>query len=191
MSQRRRRCGPLVLAMIVLALSGCSSSGTSALPTTVDSKCAAKENGALCIQVIKNGAVVGDVFGYVSYSGSFLRGKTWRIVLSRYSCDPGTSSRPACRPSASYLGRIHRGQGMASTYCKTANGATITAPPGCHNVFWTEVATHGDWSGYFTVDKPVRYPTRTWLCITEQVRNAGSWRLVTSTTPVRDCSHIA
>ena len=187
----RRGYRLIVLAASALALAGCSSQ--AAFPPMPDALCASKPDGALCIHVIANGPVVGDVIGYVSYSGSFLAGKTWRLDLSSYSCDPGKGSRPACGPTATYPGRVHHGPGTASTYCKDANGATITAPPGCHDVLWSELATHGDWSGFNHVenDRPWTITTATWLCITEQVRIGRSWQLVTLTTPLRDCSHVA
>lgn len=179
----------VVLMASVLALAGCSSQ----TPLPSSSQCASKANGALCIKVIANGPAVGDVIGYVSYSGTFLTGKTWQLVLASYSCDPGQRSQPACRATATYPGQVHHGPGPADTYCKDANGATVTTPPGCHDVLWSEFATLGNWSGFhkFVNNRPWIVPSHTWLCITERVQIGGHWQLVTSTTPTRDCSHVA
>ncbi len=177
----RRPFALLVVAAITLGITGCSS---SAQPAT---QCAAKPDGALCLHVIKVGKVVGDVIGYVSYSGTYLTGKTSRIVLSRYACDPGTGSQPACAPSTSYPGRTHRGL-VTTTFCRDQSGATITAPPGCHNSEWEELATDGDWSGFSVRPDGLTFPAGTWLCISEQIRIGRTWQPVTTTSPIRACA---
>lgn len=72
-----------------VAPAGCGSASGSAVPISAPTVlCAPQPKGALCIKVLQDGHVVHDVIGYLAASDSPLAGKTWRLVLGRYACDP-------------------------------------------------------------------------------------------------------
>lgn len=130
----------------------------------------------LCIKVIRGAdpATVGDVIGYLSSSGTSLDGKTWRLVLNRYSCDP----QAGCGPAKVYPGPTRHGPPPASTSCRvTGTGTMVTAPPDCHDTLAQAMATHGDWAGFYRLadGQARRFASGIWLCVSEQVRVGGSW----------------
>ncbi len=188
MHQRRLHV-VLAMAVATLALTSCSSS-SSPLSTAPSTQCAAKPNGALCLKIIDVGKVVGDVIGYLGDGGSSLSGKTWRLALERFSCDPGTQVQPACAPSATYPGMTQHGLMKPDTFCKDQHGATITAPPGCHDALMEAVGTDGAWSGFAVPTQGLTFPASTWLCISEQVLVAGTWQSVNTTSPLRACHQV-
>lgn len=180
----RRLCTWFVIVAIAVALTGCST--TSALLT----QCPPQSQGALCIKVIKTGStgkIVGDVIGRVSYADSAMTGKTSRLLLSRYACDPGSGSQPACTAAIAYPGRAHSGM-VRSAYCQDGNGSTATVPPGCYDYEWGDYGTTGDWSGFSLAPNGVTFPAGTWFCISEQIRVGHTWQPVTTTSPLRSCS---
>lgn len=188
MHQRRLHL-VLAVAVATLVLTSCSSSSLPFSPG-LSTQCAAKPNGALCLKIIDVGKVVGDVIGYVGDSGTSLSGKTWRIALSRFGCDPGTGARPACTPSVTYPSKSRHGLIPRTTYCKDQNGATITAPPGCHDSLLELLGSDGDFAGFSLRPNGLTFPAGTWLCISEQVLVAGRWQPVTTTSPLRACHQV-
>ena len=140
---------------------------------------------------MQHGNVVNDVIGYLSASDSPLAGKTWRLALSRYACDPGSAARPACVADATYPGPTRHGAPPVQTYCRAQDGTTVTTGTGCHDTLAQEMASIGDWSGFSV---PKRLASRTWLCVAEQIRLGGSWRQpdgALATTPVRACAEVS
>ena len=176
----------------IVALAGCGSASGSAVPVADPMKlCAPQPHGAVCIKVFQNNHAVTDVIGYLSATDSPLVGKTWRLVLSRYSCDPGSTAHPSCTAAATYPGPTRHGRPPRQTSCRTQSGETVTTPSGCHDTLAQELATFGDWSGFAV---PKRFASRTWLCISQQIRTGGSWRApgrALATTPVRACAEVS
>jgi hypothetical protein len=176
----------------VLALSGCGSGSGSDVPTSVaKTLCATKPHGALCIKVFRHGGTVQDVIAYLSAADSPLAGKTWRLALSRYACDPGSAAQPACAADATYPGPTRHGLPPQQTYCRTQSGQTVTTGAGCHDTLAQQMASIGDWSGFVV---PKRFASHTWLCISQEIRTGGSWRQpdrALATTPVRACAEVS
>lgn len=174
----------------VLALTGCGSA-SGKVPVPPVPQCHAQPTGALCIKVFQSGHAVRDVIAYLSASESPLGGRTWRLTLSRYGCDPGSQPRPQCRPASTYPGVTRRGRPPIETSCRE-NGSTtvITTPSGCHDTLAQETASFGDWPAFHV---PKKFATRTWLCVSEEIRSAGSWRQpqqAIATDPVRACATV-
>lgn len=188
---RRLLLGLAALGSAV-ALSGCgSASGSTALPASAGTLCPPQPRGEPCIKVLDRGRVVRDVIGYLSASDSPLAGKTWRLVLTRYDCDPGSSAQPECSAEATYPGPARHGPPPRQTSCRTQSGETVTSPNGCHDTLAQELASFGDWSGLVV---PKRFSSNTWLCVAEEIRVAGSWREPSrplATYPIRACSVIS
>jgi hypothetical protein len=141
--------------------------------------------------VFQHGNTVQDVIGYLSASDSPLADKTWRLVLGRYACDPGSSAQPGCSATAIYPGPTRHGPPPVQTYCRTQDGTTVTAGTGCHDTLAQEMASIGDWSGFVV---PKRFATHTWLCVAEQIRTDGSWREPEgdlATDPIRTCAELS
>jgi hypothetical protein len=156
-----------------LMLAGCGSAGprlSASLP------CPAKPDGMLCIKVIHSSdrATVNDVVGYLASSGTSLSGKTWRLALNRYACDP----QSGCEPAATYPGPTRHGLPPEATSCRTVGGETVTAPAGCHDTLAQAMASLGDWAGFYglAAGRPKTFGSRVWLCVAEQVMAGGSWR---------------
>jgi hypothetical protein len=186
--------GGLIAALLLV---GCGSASGGAVPHPSPTlPCAAKPNGALCIKVFADGATVRDVIAYLSASNSQLAGKTWRLVLDRYACDPGAQPRAQCGPAGIYPGPTRHGVPPASSFCKTNSGETVTAPSGCHDTLAQELASFGDWQGFYLLGegKPKTFASRVWLCVSEQIRAGGSWRgpaVRLAPTPLRACSSVS
>jgi hypothetical protein len=143
--------------------------------------------------VLRNGRAVGDVIAYLAASDSPLAGRTWRLVLSRYRCDPGPGALPRCAAAASYPGPTRHGRPPVQTSCRTSAGATVTTPTGCHDTLAQELASFGDWTGFyrFADGKPKTFGAGVWLCVSEQIRAAGAWRAPArqlAPTPARACA---
>ena len=174
------------LAAGTLALSGCGSA-SGKLPVPAAPQCAPQPTGALCIKVFQSGHTVRDVIGYLSASESPLAGRTWRLTLSRYACDPGSQARPSCRAAGKYPGPTRHGRPPLETSCRE-NGSTVTTPRGCHDTLAQETASFGDWPSFVV---PKRFVTRAWLCVAEEIRAGGSWHppeRALATSPVRACA---
>jgi hypothetical protein len=173
-----------------LALSGCGSAAGN-VPVPPAPQCHAQPTGALCIKVFQSGHTVRDVIAYLSASESPLGGRTWRLTLSRYGCDPGSQARPHCRPAAAYPGVTRRGRPPIETSCRQNGSMTVmTTPRGCHDTLAQETASLGDWP---TFRVPKKLATRTWLCVSEEIRSAGSWHQpehVIATDPLRACATV-
>ncbi len=179
------------------ALAGCGST-SSALPAPPEAlPCAPQPSGALCIKVLLLHHAVGDVVAYLAASDSPLAHRTWRLVLSRYRCDPGSGSRPACRPAASYPGPTRHGRPPLVTSCRVNGGATVvTAPIGCHDTLAQELATLGEWAGFYRLadGRPKAFTSQVWLCVSEQLLVGGAWRQPDPTMaplPRRACAGVA
>lgn len=174
------------------ALSGCGSASASpSLPPYAGALCPAQPNGEPCIKVLDRGHVVRDVIGYLSASDSPLAGKTWRLVLSRYDCGPGSAAPPTCSTAVTYPGPTRHGNPPRQTSCRTQSGETVTTPSGCHNTLAQELGSFGDWSG---LTLPKRFPSSTWLCVAEQIRVGRAWRQpdkALATYPVRACTEVS
>ena len=175
-----------------VAPAGCGSASGSAVPISAPTVlCAPQPKGALCIKVFQDGHVVHDVIGYLAASDSPLAGKTWRLVLGRYACDPGSAPRPSCAPAATYPGPTRNGRPPRQTSCRTQSGSTVTTPVGCHDTLAQELGSFGDWSGFVL---PRRFTSRMWLCVAEQIRAGNSWRppdRALATSPVRACAELS
>jgi hypothetical protein len=176
------------LAAVTFALSGCGSA-SGKVPAPSAPPCASQPTGALCIKVFQSGHAVRDVIGYLSASESPLAGRTWRLTLSRYACDPGSDARPHCRAAGKYPGPTRHGRPPLETSCRE-NGSTTTTPRGCHDTLAQETASFGDWSGFGV---PKKFATRTWLCVSEEIRVGGVWRQpagALATQPARSCKSV-
>jgi hypothetical protein len=151
----------------------------------------------MCIKVLRVHHAVGDVIAYLAASESPLAGRTWRLTLRRYGCDPGSGPQPRCRPAATYPGPTRRGRPPVVTSCRTNGGATVvTAPIGCHDTLAQQMATRGDWTGFYRFGdgRPHTFASRVWLCASEQVRVGGTWRQAgrrLTPTPVRACAAVS
>lgn len=185
---------PLGLAALAGAvlLSGCgAASGSTVLPAYAGTLCPPQPNGKPCIKVLARGRLVKDVIGYLSASDSPLARRTWRLVLSRYDCDPGAGAEPRCAATATYPGPTRHGRPLRQTSCRTQSGRTVTSPTGCHDTLAQELGSFGDWAGLAV---PKRFASGTWLCVTEQIRVAGAWRQPQrklATYPTRACAVVA
>jgi hypothetical protein len=188
---RNRSVVGVAALAITLAFSGCGATARSVAPAPAAVVlCAAQPNGAPCIKVLQYNHAVHDVIGYLSASHSPLAGRTWRLVLSRYGCDPGSGARPRCSAAATYPGPARHGRPPVQTSCRE-NGVTVTTPRGCHNTLAQEMGSFGDWAGF---SLPKRFASRAWLCTAEQIRIGGSWRepdRALATTPVRACAEVS
>jgi hypothetical protein len=187
---RYASAGLLVLAV---GLTGCGSSRS--LGSSVTLQCRPKASGALCIRVISHGATVDDVIGYLSASKSPLAGSTWRLVLTAYGCNPGVNSISRCVPSGSFAGPTRLGPPPQATSCRTATVATVVSAPGCDVTLAQEMATHGDWAGFFgfAQGQPHVFAARVWLCVSEQVYSNGAWQqpvAAEAPSPLRACSTV-
>jgi hypothetical protein len=188
------RLREVVAAVAVLLSTAACNSGPSSQPPIppFSDPCAAKpQGGALCVKVLAEKGVVGDVIGYLALTESPLKGKDWRLVLSSYRCDPGTGARPTCAPMKSYPTSARHGMPPIQKYCRLSNGETDTTSPGCHNTLDSEYASHGDWSGFpftsrgYTVHQAIR------LCVSEQIAAGKTWVSPALTpTPARVCSDV-
>jgi hypothetical protein len=193
-----RRMGPgraIALGVAALAaapaLAGCGSASGSAIPASDPMRlCAPQPHGAVCIKVFHDNGTVTDVIGYLSATDSPLAGTTWRLVLGRYSCDPGSAAKPSCTAAATYPGPTRHGRPPRQTSCRAQSGQTVTTPSGCHDTLAQALATFGDWSGFSV---PKRLASSTWLCVAEQIRVGGEWRepdRTMATSPVRACAQV-
>lgn len=178
-----------------LVLSGCGSTSRATPPTPQVSAllpCAAQPEGALCIKVFRVRHAVADVVAYLAASESPFAGRTWRLVMSQYPCDPGSQPLPGCRPVATYPGPTRHGRPPLGTSCRE-KGSTkvVTAPSGCHDTLAQEIASFGAFAGF---NPPHTFTSRVWLCVSEQVRAGGSWRQPTrplAPTPTRACAAVS
>ena len=182
------------LVTMMMCLTGCTSATHVPSPSG-PSPCPTQPGGALCIHVLADHRSVRDVIGYASYGDDYLAGKTWRLVLSTYRCDPGTTQTPTCKPSATYPGPSRSGLPPASTYCRASNGATLTNAPGCHDTLAQNSAVDGDWPGFAgpSGSLPITFPTTTTVCLSEQVQAGGTaatW-VDAATSPRRACSTVS
>jgi hypothetical protein len=176
-----------------IALAGCGSSAGSTLPMVSSPavQFPARPDGELCIKPFQHGSVVQDVIGYLSASDSPLAGKTWRLVFSRFGCDPGSADRPHCAATATYPGPTRHGPPPVQTYCRTQDGTSVTTGTGCHDTLAQQMASVGDWSGFVV---PKRFASGTWLCVAEQIRVGGSWHApdrALATYPARACAEVS
>ena len=193
--------GRLCAALVVLSLAGlvgCSSSSSvSANGAEASLPCSAKPTGNLCIRVFSHHLEVDDVIGYIVSSQPTLAGRTWRLVLTSYSCDPGVARQPKCNASGEFPGPTRRGLPPVATSCRaSATGAVVTEPPGCHDTLGQAVGSLGDWAGFeplATQDKPVKFNSPVWLCVSEQLLTGSGWQQPSdrlSPTPARACKAL-
>lgn len=156
-----------VLAAAALVLAGCRS-GDLGLPG--GTHCGHSAKGVVCVRIVTDAtAGVGDVIGYFSPAAS-LAGRTWRLDLLRYDCDP--VSRTACRPTAEYPARERRSPPPVDGRC-----IAVLYDSGrrhCTTRLAQAMASFGDWSGL------PRLPSKTfaahgWLCVSAQVARNGTW----------------
>ena len=156
--------------------------------------CSPRPSGALCIHLVSNGRTLEDVIGYVSASSWRLGDSPWRLVLHSYTCNPGPSGPARCAPIGSFAGPDRRGAPPLSVTCRQiGSAATVTSPSLCHIVLAQEMATHGDWTGFYRLSQgqAQQFTSSTWLCISEQTLMNGSWATpVPAPTPLRACKGI-
>jgi len=191
----RRNAQAILVGLAALAgavaLAGCGSASGAPIPPYAGTLCPVQPNGEPCIKVLQRGHVVKDVIGYLAASDSPLAGKTWRLVLRSYDCDPGEAGRPKCAGTVAYPGPTRHGLPPRQTSCRTQSGQTVTTPSGCHNTLTEQLGSFGDWSG---LTLPKRFAARTWLCVSEQIRLGGAWRRpdrALATYPIRACTEIS
>jgi hypothetical protein len=186
-----RMCVLGLAAVSTVALTGCASSG-SGYPTRT--RCA----GEVCIQVTRSGLTVSDVIGYFAPAGTSVSDRTWRLALTSYDCDPGSHHPSRCLPTGSYPGPARHGDPPAKATCtsnKSVPGGQAT-PASCLGHLAEELATHGDWSGFFEFAQGRGGHTfirATWLCVAAQLLADGGWQDETtpsSSVPVRACSEV-
>jgi hypothetical protein len=160
----------MVVVGVVLALAGLAGCGGSSNPLGLP--CNPQPHGALCIKVFRDGRKVTDAIGYLAASNSPLAGKTWRISL-----------RAAGR---TYPGPTRHGNPPRATFCRDANGTTVSTPIGCHDTLASAYASMGDFAGF---DLPKSLPSNAHLCVFEQIEYGSSWRTVT--TPASACTALS
>jgi hypothetical protein len=155
------------LAVAVLALSGCGSNN-SGLPG--DTRCGHSVNGVVCVVVLKaDGPAVGDVIGYYSPAVS-LTGRTWRLDLVRYNCDPAT--RRTCRPAAQYPSATRHVPPPVDGSCIAV--LYDSGRPNCTTRLAEEMATHDDWAGLPRLPSTA-LGAHTWLCVSAQLARGDGW----------------
>lgn len=183
--------------LILLGVTGCSSSTAAPTAARLGLPCPAKPTGALCIRVLAHHLRVDDVIGYLASSEPVLTGQTWRLVLSTFPCDPGLAARPRCAPTSAFPGPIRHGEPPAATSCRVpAGGVVVTAPAGCHDTLAQAMGSQGDWTGFdplSTQDKPVTFNKPVWLCVSEQLLTSQGWQSPndqSSPTPPRACKAL-
>ncbi len=182
----------IAVVTAAVALSGCGSTSTA---VSAGLPCAPQPHGSLCIKVLPVNHAVGDVIAYLAASQWPLADRTWRLALTEYGCDPGTQAQPSCRASGTYPGPARHGPPPRITSCR-ANGTVVTAPSGCHDTLAQELASFGDFAGFyrFGEGKPHTFTSRVWLCVSEQVRLDGFWRPAVrgvAPTPLRACAAVS
>ena len=186
----------LGLASGVLALVGISGGCSSGHPLTPSAPlpCVARPSGTLCIHLASHGTTLEDAVGYLSASSWPPVDSPWRLVLTSYSCDPGTSAESSCQPTGSFPGPERRGPPPLSNTCRAPGSPlTVSSPIRCHDMLAQEMATHGDWSGFydFSQGRPQQFRSPTWFCVSEQVLTAGTWGPpARSPTPARACAKV-
>ena len=164
---RRRAVASVGAVLAVVALVGCGGSKKSlGLP------CNPEPHGALCIKVFRDGRKVTDAIGYLAASNSPLAGKTWRLSL-----------RAAGR---TYPGPTRHGNPPPATFCRDANGTTVSTPIGCHDTLASAYASMGDFAGF---NLPKSLPSNARLCVYEQIEHGSSWRTVP--TPQSACTSLS
>ena len=199
MNQRVRDvCIGLALAAVaVQVLAGCGSASPMSPTASRGLPCPAKPTGALCIKVVSHHLEVNDVIGYIVSSEPTLSGRTWRLVLNTYPCDPGQAAQPMCPANGEFPGPARHDLPPAATSCRaSATGAVATAPSGCHDTLGQAMGSLGDWAGFeplTTKDQPVTFKTAVWLCVSEQLLLTNEWRSpdnALAPTPRRACKAV-
>lgn len=157
------------LAAAVLLLTGCGS-GNSGLPD--DTHCGHSANGVLCLKVLpgENSSTIGDVIGYYSPTTS-LKGKTWRLSLVRYDCDPVAGA--TCRPMAQYPGPARHTPPPVQGTCVAV--LYDTGRRQCTTRLAAQYGSHADWAGL------PRLPSTTlgshaWLCMSAELAHGPRWQ---------------
>jgi len=159
----RRLAG--VLAGAVLALAGCGSDN-SGLPR--DAHCGHSTNGVLCVVVYTGNSTVRDVIGYYSPATS-LRGRTWRLDLLGYDCDPATA---ACQPAVQYPARARQVPPPVDGHC-----IAVIYDGGhqrCTNRLAAAYGSHADWAGLPGLPSAA-LAGHAWLCVAAQLARSDGW----------------
>jgi hypothetical protein len=154
-----------VLVAGALALTACGS-GRSGLPG--DTECGHSSKGVVCVAVVTDASGVGDVIGYFS-PATALAGRTWRLDLLRYGCDPGGT---ACRPAAQYPAAARRSPPPVDGSC-----IAVLYDSGrrqCTSRLAQAMATHGDWAKLPTLPSTT-FAAHGWLCVSAQVARPDGW----------------
>jgi hypothetical protein len=138
--------GVLALPVIAFALAGCGSSHGLSLP------CDSQPQGALCLKVFMNAKnKVTDVIAYLAVSGSPLKGKTWRLVVTT--------------GGAKYPGPDRHGNPPRETFCHPSS--TLS---GCDDSLAAEYASGGD----FGPELPGAASAMS-VCLSEEVLSDEKW----------------
>jgi hypothetical protein len=171
-------------------LAACS---TSHNPDTTHTRC----GGEVCVEVVGHGATVGDVIGYFRPGGNSVANRTWRLMLSAYDCNPDTQHSTPCVAAGSYPAPTHLGNPPVNATCtvKKPPPGVPSAAPTCATYLAEQLATFGDWRGFYAFDKqPHTFSTATWLCVTAELESSGSWYddpAPGSSRPSRACSEVS
>ena len=160
-----------ILTLLATALSSCSSHHHGYVTRTHCS-------GEVCIRTIAAGLTVGDVIGYYAPAGDSLTGQSWRLVLTTHSCNPQRGHAAKCLPTGTFPGPLQHGMPPAYASCKTHGSGPAAMAPTCPTHMAEELASHGDWGGFFEFAKGTgahTFARKTWLCIAPQLLVNGTW----------------
>ena len=156
-----------VLAGAALVLTSCASHGSSSPEVT---HCGHSANGVVCIVVVLNGSRVGDVIGYYSPAQSLV-GRSWRLELVRYGCDPAVSN--SCRPEAEYPAPARHRPPPRDETC-----AAVVYDNGkrqCTTRLAEALGSVGDWAGLPSLPSAT-LARQSWLCVSAQLAQTSGWQ---------------
>lgn len=165
-----------IVTAAALMLTGCASASRSGLAD--DTQCKHSPHGVVCVVVKTSNAGIADIIGYYSPAHS-LTGRTWRLDLVRYDCDPGNGS--TCRPAAHYPGPSRSAPPPVDGSCIAV--LYDTGSKRCTNRLAQAMASFGDWAGLDHL--PLRLTGTSWLCVTAQLRYGRAWQ--NEFPPAADC----
>jgi hypothetical protein len=160
--------GRLVAAVagVTLMLAGCTSSNSG---LSRDTSCGHSTHGALCVTVMADSSRVRDVIAYYTPVTSLV-GKTWRLSLLRYPCNPAASRR--CRPSAQYPARARSTPPPPGDTCLAQ-----LYDSGRRRCAMRLAAAYGSFGDFDGLRLPlITHDMNGWLCVSAQVAQGRGWR---------------
>ena len=154
--------------------------------------------GTQCEKVVGSGRNVSDVVVYyVPPTGGYLQGRTWRLLLTDYNCDPRGKSKGSCPPitHGSYKGYpgktktvppVHQG-----TTCDSISFVgTYASAEHQDCIDWglaDQYARLGDFPAFGTSHS---YSSDVWLCAELQIVVNGTWTDNAGGNGLRACNQV-